>query len=488
MKQGTVLRQTTHLATSQILVAQMVQATNDELEQLIVSETERNLVIEMVDPSEEDTDYTPSDDTQNDSSESDVDEEDRYADSFIDYSDDEPEYSNLGTDTESYSPCANYKSDHTFRDELNEQLEEMDLTEDELFLSHFLVNSLDDRGYLLRSISELVDDLSFTQMRDVEESELERVLTDIVQTLEPAGIGARNLKECLTLQLLETKSSEAALLALKIVEEAFDELTHHHYEQICTRFGINSELLSAALKIISKLNPSPGGQGADSEQMELRASHIKPDFLIHNVNGELDVRLNKAHIPSVRISPDYELMLERIQKAEHKTEDEKQGMSMIRNYINQGNVFIDALRQRQETLLRVIIVIASLQKDFFLNGGSPEDLRPMGLQDVANQSGYDISTISRVSNSKFIETDFGIISVKELFTFAVQNDSGESISNTAVQEALRNIIENEDKHKPLSDDALAEALKKEGYPVARRTVTKYRELLKYPSAKLRRII
>ncbi|MCR5394580.1 MAG: RNA polymerase factor sigma-54 [Bacteroidales bacterium] len=498
MKQVTTIRQVAHLAPQQILIAKMVQATSDELEQLITAETEKNLALEIEDGAmsagnaeveEADTDSrdidqsdAPSDeDIEGELSPSD----DAKDDSYAMWDDDGESQPAVSADNAAYSPLLNYKSGTTFREELLEQLNEMELSEEDAFLARFLVDSLDDNGYLTRSLTDLVDDLAFTQMHDTTEDNLQRVLTEVVQMLEPTGIGARNLRECLLLQLQEKKATPAVQLAYDIVDQAFEDLSARRFERMCTRFNVSTRQLSEAQRIISHLDPKPGGQSATADLVDIRASHIKPDFSIHAEDGELVVSVNDAHIPTVRISPDYQIMMERIQQSASKSEDSRQGLSMIRESITSGNQFIDALRQRRETLSRVIRVIAQMQSSYFLSGGNLDELRPMVLQEVADRSGYDVSTISRVSNSKYIETDFGIIPVKDLFSTAIQTESG-SISNVAVQEALRELIEHEDKRAPLSDDALSEQLKAKGYPVARRTVAKYREQLNFPSARLRR--
>lgn len=495
MKQETSIRQTTRLAPQQIMVAKMVQSTNEELENLIVAETEKNLALELMAPSSTDDGVDCSvegDDFKDDYSDSEEEtaekpETDDYSESsFMSFDDDEPVINTMAADNSDYSPCANYRSDRSFREELLSQLDEMQLSEEDLYLSQYLVDSLDDRGYLPRSIVELVDDLAFTQGYETTADKLEQVLMDVVQSLDPIGIGARNLQECLKLQLQEKKSTPVVQLAYRIVDESFENLSAHRVERLCAQFEVTTQQLAEAQNVIAHLNPSPGGQSSSVGQMEVRASHIKPDFSIHNEDGELDIRMNDSRIPSVRISPDYMLMQERIQQTGRKSEDNKQGLQMIRESIISGRQFIEAIQQRKETLSRVIRVIAQLQHNYFLNGGAPEDLRPMGLQEVADRSGYDVSTISRVSNSKFIETDFGIIPIKDLFTTGIQTEDGNTISNVEVQEALRSLIESENKRAPLSDDALAAALNQQGFPVARRTVTKYREQLKFPTARLRR--
>ncbi|MBP5214520.1 MAG: RNA polymerase factor sigma-54 [Bacteroidales bacterium] len=499
MKQTTVQRQTTHLAPQQVLIAKMVQATSDELDSLIVAETEKNVALELTDGNAgEESVSSEADTSANESSATDADDYEPqdgdlqdalndYNDNYYEYNDLEvPNTQNQSPDDPDYSPLTNYRSDHSFREELLQQLEEMDLEEEDLFLARYLVDSLEDTGYLTRPLSDLVDDLAFNQMHETTEEELERVLVDVVQELEPTGVGARDLQECLLLQLEEKKATPEVQLAYDIISQAFEDFSARRYERLCSKFRVSAEELKKAQSVIAHLTPKPGGQSATSGMTETKASHVKPDFSIHCEDGELVVVLNEGYHHGVRISPDYLLMQERIQQDRSKSEDSRRGLTMIRESINAANQFLEALRQRRETLSRVIGAIARMQKEYFLQGGNTDALRPMVLQDVADRTGYDVSTISRVSNSKFIETDFGIIAVKELFSTAIKTSSGDSISNQAVQEALSELIEQEDKKSPLSDDALSAALTEKGYPVARRTVAKYRELLGFPTARLRR--
>lgn len=474
------------------MVAKMVEATDEELDKLIVAETEKNVALELTEgDASGDADYeAPADDYSAPGEESAEGESvDPLTDSpFCVYDDDEP-VSNSGTSADDpYSGYENSRNDQSFRDELLTQINEMELSDEDGYLARFLIESLDDNGYLNRTIAELVDDLAFTQMHETTEEELERVLVDIVQSLEPTGIGARDVRECLLLQLQEMRATPASRLAFEILDKNFNDFSSHRIEKLCQQLNITERQLAEATRVITHLSPYPGGNSSTTDQSEVRASHIKPDFSIHNVDGELEVRLCASRTHGVRISPDYQEMLERIQQSESKSEDSKKGLAMIREGIASGNQFIEALEQRRQTLTAVIRVLAQMQRDYFLGGGNPADLRPMVLKDVSERAGYDISTISRVSNSKYIETDFGVIAVKDLFSAAIQTGDGESISNTAVQEALRELIEAEDRRCPLTDDALSELLKNQGFPVARRTVAKYRELLKYPTARLRRTI
>lgn len=497
MKQVTSIRQSQHLAPQQLLVARMVQATNDEMEQIITAETEKNLALEvdysMTESNERDEDYDPelnqSSSESNDVSEEYAEEEstrDEVRDSFFDDDEEYDNSQNQSADDPAFSPIAIASSNGTSRQELKDQISEMELEEEESFVACYLVDILDDSGYLTRDFQAISDDLAFTQMRDVEPAEIERILVEVVQSLDPAGIGARNLRECLLLQLLEKKGSPAALLAYRIIDGYCDEFIKHRYEFIEDKLGISRQAFVDAQRVIRHLTPKPGNLGDDTGFSDTKTGHISPDFVIRNEEGALFAAVLDGNLPKTRISPDYQLMLQRIEQQKLCSEEDRTGMQMVKRSISDADAFISAIRQRHHTLKQVIRALADIQRDYFLSGGSPEALKPMGLQDVADRTGFDISTISRVSNSKFIDTDFGIIPVKSLFTTSITNDKGEQVSNTAVQSLLRQLIEEEDKHNPLSDEALAAILAEKGYPIKRRTVAKYRDELGFSKAAQRR--
>ena len=288
------------------------------------------------------------------------------------------------------------------------------------------------------------------------------------------------------LQLLDKKSTDAVQNAYRIVDEAFSELSARRFDKIKARFELSDREMADAQKILQHLNPKPGGITSNTEGIEIRASHVRPDFIVTNEDGTLVVSLCDSHVPSVRISQDYNEMLERIQKEKSDSEDVQKGKAMIEDGIRSANLFINALVQRRNTLIAVMRVIVSIQHDYFLTG-KIESLQPMTLKKVAEISGYDISTISRVSNSRYVLTDFGTLALKDLFTTAVSTDCGSSsVSNAAIKTALKEIVDNEDKSNPLNDDELVKRLSEMGYTIARRTVSKYREALGINKANLRR--
>lgn len=496
MKVNQTIQQTQRLAPQQILLASLIAATSDELEQIITEETEKNVALEIDDKPSDNisaTDNTEESNTFDINSDKDTDEEPLRGDSvndeesFFENDDDSPSDCIVSNSEEPHwSPLLNYSADTTSREDLHEQIGEMDLEAEEEFLARYIIDSLDDSGYLTISLQMMVDDLELNLNHKTTIENLEGVLVEVVQSLEPAGIGARNLRECLLLQLAEKRGTLQARLAYQMVDECFDEMSKKQYERICERLNIDGAQLKHVLNIVSHLNPRPGGMMANADRIESKAAHIRPDFSIHVEDGELEIMLLDGGLPTVRISSDYEALLESMKRQPHQTSDSKQGMALINDSINAGRAFIEALKQRQETLLRVIKAIAMLQKNYFISAGDKEQLKPMVLKDVAEYVHRDISTISRVSNSKYIDTDFGVIPVRDLFSTGIQTENGDSISNMAVQNALRELIEEEDKKKPYSDDVLAAELNKKGYPVARRTVAKYREAMGIATARMRR--
>lgn len=527
MKSALVQKTNQRTVPQQIMLSTMVQATADELVKLISDEVEKNFVLEADDPREVSMDspeYENTDDDGEGTAEGGTDaasagnepsEEPARQDSardevsFFEYDDDSPSdrAGNYSADDEDYTPGANAETEKGFRDDLKEQIDMLEVSEEERYLAHYIIDSLDDDGYLRRPLEDLIDDLEFTQRHHTTEEDLEAVLVEIVQEeLEPSGIGARDLRECMMLQLQERKGTPATRLAYAIVDEAFDDLAQKRYDRLQEGFGIRShQLLVDALRVIRHLNPKPGNmQPVTAKQGAQKVQQVRPDFTVRNEDGTLVVTLNEGRLPQVRINPEQEELLASLQKKLHPREgkdasarDDQQAVQLLKENIEQGRIFIDAISQRRVTLMRVMDAIVQMQRAYFLTG-QIETLRPMVLQDVAERSGYDISTVSRVQNSKFVDTDFGIIPVKDLFTTGVKvnrnvagadgaGDNAEAVmSNAAVMEVLRDLIEDEDKQHPLTDDKLSQLLAERGYPIARRTVMKYREKMGYQVARLRK--
>lgn len=398
--------------------------------------------------------------------------------------DETPDYklqaNNYGEEEDREIPFASAIS---FHQDLINQLNTFVLTDEEHDIAEFLIGSLDDDGYLRRSITDIVDDMAFTQGIYTDEKKVERML-HIIQDLDPAGVGARNLHECLLLQLRHKTPTEYIDLAINIIENEFDAFTKKHYEKLLTIYGISKEQLKKAIEEIEKLNPKPGGSFDSSSRV---VEQIVPDFTIRIVDGALELSLNGRNAPSLHVSKDYQEMLQTYKVSKDKSHAQKDAVQFIKQKLDSAKWFIDAIRQRQETLFVTMNAIMHIQQEYFLDGEETK-LKPMILKDVADLVGLDISTVSRVANSKYVETPYGTKLIKEYFSEAMKNDQGEDVSTLEIKKILKTIIEEEDKSKPLPDDQLAEILKEKGYPIARRTIAKYRDLLDIPVARMRKKI
>jgi RNA polymerase sigma-54 factor len=303
-----------------------------------------------------------------------------------------------------------------------------------------------------------------------------------VHELEPSGVGARDLQECLLLQLKHKTPTESVALAIDIVENQFEAFTKKHYDKLLQKYGVSQEQLKKGIEEIEKLNPKPGGSYTGSNKM---VEHVVPDFAIRIVEGELELTLNGRNAPSLHVSKDYQEMMQTYKDSRDKSNAQKDAVQFIKQKLDSAKWFIDAIRQRQETLFVTMNAIMHYQKDFFLEGDETK-MRPMILKDIADMVGLDISTVSRVANSKYVETPYGTKLIKEFFSESMKNDQGEDVSTLEIKKILQNTIEEEDKKKPLPDDQLAEILKEKGYPIARRTIAKYREQLDIPVARMRK--
>ena len=366
---------------------------------------------------------------------------------------------------------------------LKNQLNTYRLSDEERDIAEFLVGSIDDMGYIRRTIQDIVDDLAFTQGVYSDNETVERIL-QIVQELEPAGVGARDLQECLLLQLKHKTPSEAVELAIDIIENQFDAFTKKHYEKLIQKYDISKEQLRKGIEEIEKLNPKPGG-AFDSNLKPIE--HVIPDFTIRIVEDELELLLNGRNAPELHISKDYQEMLKSYKDTSEKSNSQKDAVQFIKQKLDAAKWFIDAIKQRQETLYVTMNAIMHYQMEYFLEGDEAK-LRPMILKDIADLVGLDISTVSRVANSKYVDTPYGTKLIKEFFSESMKNDQGEDVSTIEIKNILQKIIESEDKRKPFPDDKLAEELKEKGYPIARRTIAKYREQLDIPVARLRKKI
>jgi RNA polymerase sigma-54 factor len=368
----------------------------------------------------------------------------------------------------------------TLMDALLDQLNFLNLDEKQHAIGEQLIGSIDNDGYIRRDLSAIVNDLAFSQNIEVTLEEVEAVLHEI-QTFDPPGIAARDLQECLLLQLERREDDHISEVAEQIIHDCFDEFTKKHYTKIQSRLDIEDEELKEALNIILKLNPKPGGTSAGLS----KAQYIVPDFIITNDNGQLSITLNARNAPDLRVSRSYSEMFDAYDKGAKKDKKLKEAVSFVKQKLDAAKWFIDAIKQRQNTLLRTMDAIVRFQHDFFLDGDETK-LRPMILKDIAQEIDMDISTVSRVANSKWVQTEFGVYPLKYFFSEGIATDSGEDASSREVKQILKDIIDKESKKKPLSDDKLEKMLNEKGYNIARRTVAKYREQLNIPVARLRK--
>ncbi|QCR24140.1 RNA polymerase factor sigma-54 [Pontibacter sp. SGAir0037] len=365
-------------------------------------------------------------------------------------------------------------------DSLFDQLGFLALDDKQYNIGMQLIGSIDNDGYIRRDLSAIANDLAFSQNIETTEEEIEQVL-HMIQTFDPAGIAARDLPECLLLQLQRREQDEITVLAERIITSAFDEFTKKHYQKIQSKFNVSEDTLKRAVDLIVKLNPKPGGSGAGMT----RVQYIIPDFILTNENGQLQLSLNSRNAPDLRISRSYSDMFDAYEKSDKKDKKLKETVTFVKQKLDAAKWFIDAIRQRQNTLLRTMEAIIKYQHEFFLEGDESK-LRPMILKDIAEEIGMDISTVSRVANSKAVQTEFGIYPLKYFFSEGIATDSGEDASSREVKHILKEIIDKENKRKPLSDDKIEKMLNEKGYNIARRTVAKYREQLNIPVARLRK--
>lgn len=486
------------LSPQQILLMKLLQIPTVGLEQRIKQEVEDNPALEMEDQDNVDTldkdQELKSEDTNDEFSDNSTEEVDDYAkeddydlEDYMNTTDDDdfPDYrlkaNNYSKDDEPYEmPVV---SGMSFHDYLISQLSFRNLDEKKYNIGLYIIGNIDDSGYLQRSIDAIVDDLAFTQNIATNSKEVEDVLK-VIQDFEPLGVGARNLKECLLIQLrkkFEESPAEEKELGIKIISRYFNEFTKKHYDKIIKKAEISEEQLKSAINEILKLNPKPGNSLSDT----IKTNHyIIPDFTVTNNNGELELTLNSWNMPELHVSRTYGEMLTDLNKGK-KSKKQREAFSFIKQKVDSARWFIEAIKQRQNTLLNTMEAIVDYQKEYFLTGDETK-LRPMILKDIAEKIGMDISTVSRVVNSKYVQTDFGTFLLKNFFSESMVKENGEEVSTREIKKILSNIIETEDKKKPLTDEKLALLLKEKGYNVARRTIAKYREQLGIPVARLRK--
>ena len=374
-----------------------------------------------------------------------------------------------------------YAAGQSFTQHLMLQLNTYRLEESEKEIAKFLVGSVDESGYIRREIADIVDDLAFTQNVYTQEAAVESVL-EKVQGLDPAGVGARDLQECLLLQLKRKQQNSKVVLASRILKETFDHFSKKHYKKLLQKFSISEDELREAIAEIESLNPKPGGAISSNTRM---VEHVVPDFAITIVEGSLELTLNGRNAPELHVSREYANMLKGYKESKDKSKSQKEAVLFIKQKLDAAKWFIDAIKQRQQTLFVTMNAIMHQQEAYFLSGDQRK-LRPMILKDIADTIGMDISTVSRVANSKYVDTPYGTKLIKEFFSESMKNDQGEDVSTKEIKKILEITIGEEDKRKPLTDDKLAQILKEKGYPIARRTVAKYREQLELSVARLRK--
>lgn len=461
----------------------LIQLPTLAFEQRIKEELESNPALdegpEQKDNADLDDDYKVDDDYNQEGDS--IEAEDINVDEYL--SDDEiPDYrlqanNYSADDEESKVPISGGKSFHEF---LVEQLGTFPLEEEDSLIAEYLVGNIDDDGYIRRDLLAIVDDLAFTQNIFVEESHLEKILR-LIQSLDPAGVGARNLQECLLLQLRREKSDYHIRLAIEILEDHFEEFTKKHYSKLIQRLELDEEDLKLAIEEITRLNPKPGNSSSNTNT---DVQVVVPDFNIKVQDGQLELTLNGRNAPELNVSREYRTLLENY-KQDKKNKAQKDAALFVKQKLDSAKWFIEAIRQRQQTLLLTMGAIMKYQEDYFLSGDERK-LKPMILKDIADEISMDISTVSRVASNKYVSTPYGTFLIKEFFSESMKNDAGEDVSTREIKKILEDSVAEEDKKKPLTDDKLAALLKDKGYPIARRTVAKYREQLDIPVARLRK--
>lgn len=468
IKQGLELKQTQKLSPLQIQTIKLIELPIQELEQKIRTVLEENPVL----------DDTPDPDRERDDEPKDVsiDEIKEQEDNIKPYN---LKVNNWGKDAR---PEYNtFSVRESFTQSLLDQLGYRNLTKHEEDVATFIIGSLDEDGYLRRDIESLVDDIAFRAGITTDEKEVLRMLA-VIQDFEPTGVGARDLRECLLLQLDNCSDTKDVNDARDILEQCYSEFSNKHFKKIMSQLGLSEDDIKAAMARIVKLNPAPGGQIDDSYSDQ--AQQIIPDFILEeNDNGDLTFSMPRFNVPELRVNKQYASLLANPKGASDKSQ--KEAAAFVKSKLDSAKWFIEALKQRQNTLNKTMSAILEYQHDYFLDGDE-SNLRPMVLKDIAEKTGFDISTISRVVNSKYIETNFGIYPLKYFFSEGMENKEGEEISTRELKKALQECVDSENKKKPLTDEQLVREMEKRGYKVARRTIAKYRGQLGIPLARWRK--
>lgn len=477
LKQHLAQKLEQRLSPQQIQLMKLLQVPTMELDQRIKQEIEENPALEEgADQPEEEFEQDDYGDEGDDSRDDEFD--------ISDYLDDDPDYktrvSNKGRDEE--EKVIPLSGEQTFQERLQQQLHLLALSDQEFIIADTIIGNLDESGYLKREVDAIVDDLAFSQNISTTEEEVEKVL-GLIQDLDPAGVGARSLQECLILQINRRQNGDITrYTAKKILEEHFEEFTKKHYTKLQKKLEIDDEDLKSAIEEIVKLNPKPGGSMKEAAR---NYQQVIPDFMITEQEGRLQLTINGRNAPDLKVSKEYQQMLRKYAEGAKVSRQDKEAMTFVKQKLDGAKWFIDAIKQRQNTLLLTMNAIMEYQKEYFLTGDETK-LKPMILKDIAEEVDLDISTISRVANSKYVQTGYGVFPLKYFFSESLSTESGEEVSTREVKKILSDAVDNEDKRKPLTDEKLAKLLKDKGYNIARRTVAKYREQLNIPVARLRK--
>ncbi|SMO60449.1 RNA polymerase, sigma 54 subunit, RpoN/SigL [Chryseobacterium rhizoplanae] len=484
LKQHLQLKLGQKLAPQQIQLMKLIQLHTLEFEEELERELEENPALEIAKEDSKEDEYSSLEDAYKDEGTESI-ETDFDVNEYI--YDDEPSYktasSNYSPDDEEFDNESLLTEGQSLYDYLTEQIHLVNISEEDLKIAEYLIGNLDTDGYLRREIKSIVDDLAFSQGIYTTKEKVEDILENYVQKLDPSGVGARGLQECLLLQIEKKVSSDKAVsLAANILRHQFEALTNKHYNKIIQKYDIEEEDLKDALDEISKLSPKVGGN-FDTQTITIN-QEIIPDFVIQVKDGLVIPMLNSKNAPTLRVSEEYKDILTTYSHDKNSSEH-KQAALFIKQKLDAAKWYIDAINQRQNTLLQTITAIVKFQKDYFITGDE-KSLKPMILKDVADITGFDISTISRVVKSKYADTPNGIVYLKDLFSDSLTNDDGEEVSTKEIKTHLQEVISKENKRKPLTDDALVVILKEQGYNIARRTIAKYREQLNIPVARLRK--
>lgn len=486
LKQSLNFKLLQKLSPQQIQLMKLIQLPTQAFEERLKQEIEENPALDTGKEEPENFEDTIANENEFEEEGTDkIEADDINIDEYL--SDDEyPSYKTQANnysadDEEKHVP---YAAGTSFHQSLLNQLNTFRINDEVRSIAEFLVGSIDDSGYIRREIIDLVDDLAFTQNVFTTEEVVEKTLLEVIHKLDPVGVGARDLKECLIIQLKAKSQKESRSLAIDVLENAFDHFVKKHYKKLLEKFNISEDKLKEVNTEIGKLNPKPGSSYAGNNKI---AEQIVPDFSIKIIDGNLELTLNSRNAPELHVSREYNNMLKGYSVAKEKSKTQKDAVMFIKQKLDAAKWFIDAIKQRQQTLLVTMNTIMHYQYDYFLSGDERK-LKPMILKDIADEIKMDVSTVSRVANSKYVSTPYGTKLIKEFFSESMKNDQGEDVSTKEIKKILETVVSEENKRKPLTDEKLAKLLKDKGYPIARRTVAKYREQLDIPVARLRKEI